>query len=152
MDRSVDHLANRCGRTTYGEGAWEIASHCPLPAPVQAEALVANYAQQSTPPECLWVCLSLDLEHIERKQDHLAHANQTASYRQRRCSYAHSKVTNAPSSKRMHDGFSVAPAKGAVERVAVVLGQVVAHERLAAVLVHALQDLVCCRVAEAREE
>jgi hypothetical protein len=39
-----------------------------------------------------------------------------------------------------------------VERIAVVLCEEVSCEGLAAVLVHALEDLVCGSVAEAREE
>ena len=41
----------------------------------------------------------------------------------------------------MHDGFSRAFAEGGVEAVAVVEGEVVAREGLAAVFVDALEDL-----------
>lgn len=46
-----------------------------------------------------------------------------------------------PSSGSVHDGLAVALAEVAVEGVAMVLGQVVAHERLTTVLVYSLKDL-----------
>lgn len=48
---------------------------------------------------------------------------------------------HSPARERIHDSFAIALAKGPVERVAVILGQVVAHERLTTILVHSLKDL-----------
>lgn len=52
----------------------------------------------------------------------------------------------------MHDGLAIALAESAVEEVAVVLGQVVAHEGLTTVLVHSLHDLVGGGISETGEE
>ena len=52
----------------------------------------------------------------------------------------------------MHDSLAIALAKGVVELVAVVLGQVVADKGLTAVLVHSLEDLVRSCVTETGEE
>lgn len=77
--------------------------------------------------------MSLDLEDVEGEDDDFTNANDGAS-------------------SGVHDGLAGALSEGAVERLAVVLSEVVAHEWLATVLVHSLQDLVCCCVAETREE
>lgn len=41
----------------------------------------------------------------------------------------------------MHDGLAVTLAEVAIECVAVVLGEIVAHKRLTTILVHSLKDL-----------
>jgi len=52
----------------------------------------------------------------------------------------------------VHDGLAIALAECLVEDVAVVPGEVIASERLSAVLVDALEDLVGSGVTETREE
>lgn len=121
------------GATEESERAGRVAGSGPAPASVQTEALVGNNPHDTTAAERLGVCLPLDLEHVKREKDDLANAD------------------NATSGS-VHDGLAVASAEGAVEGAAVVLGQVVAHERLTAVLVDALQDLVGSGVAETGEE
>jgi hypothetical protein len=123
-----------CGRATEKrERTRSVASSGPAPTSVQAEALIGNNPHDTTATERLRVCLSLDLEHVEREQDDLTNTNDAAS-------------------SGVHDSLAVAGTEGAVEGAAVVLGQVVAHERLTTVLVNALEDLVCCSVAETGEE
>lgn len=57
-----------------------------------------------------------------------------------------------PASSGVHDGLAVALAESRVKEVAVVLGQVVAHEGLTTVLVDTLHDLVGSGIAETGEE
>lgn len=52
----------------------------------------------------------------------------------------------------MHHRLAIPSAKSLIERRAVVIGKVISHEGLAAVLVYPLQDLVGGGVAEAGEE
>jgi hypothetical protein len=108
--------------STYRERPGGVAGGCPAPAAVQTEALVGDDPEQTTAPECVGVGLALDLEDVERQQDDLTNANQRTS-------------------SRVHDGLAVALAECLVEDVAVVPGEVVACEGLAAVLVDALEDL-----------
>lgn len=57
-----------------------------------------------------------------------------------------------PASSGVHDGLAIALAESGVEEVAMVLGQVVAHEGLTTVLVDTLHDLVGSGIAETGEE
>jgi hypothetical protein len=59
---------------------------------------------------------------------------------------------NLPSGSRVHNSLPGPPSERIVKVRAVVLGQVVPGERLAAVLVDALEDLVARGVAQPREE
>lgn len=59
---------------------------------------------------------------------------------------------DSPTSGSLHDAFSVLLAKSAGKGGLVVTDQVVVHERLTAELVHSLQDLVACRIAQSWEE
>lgn len=123
-----------CGRASEeGERTWRIACRRPAPSSVQAEALVANDSQDATATERLWVCLPLDLQHVQWEKDDLANADQA-------------------SGGRVHHGLASALAEGAVEGAAMVLRQVVAHEWLSSVLVHSLKNLVCSGVTETGEE
>ena len=53
---------NEC---TYSERTGSITGSSPAPASVQTEALISDNLQNTTAPESLRVCLSLDLENIE---------------------------------------------------------------------------------------
>ena len=57
-----------------------------------------------------------------------------------------------PAGSGVHDGLAVTLAERVVKEVTVVLGQVVAHERLTTVLVHSLHDLVGSGISETGEE
>lgn len=57
-----------------------------------------------------------------------------------------------PASSGVHDSLAITLAESRVEEVAVVLGQVVAHEGLTTVLVDTLHDLVGSGIAETGEE
>lgn len=129
----VQVLLSCCRPAEQRKGARRIARGGPAPASVQPKPLVGDDAQEAAVAECLWVRLTLDLEHIQRQQHDLTNTDDAAG-------------------RGVHDGLAVALAKGIIKARAVVLGQVVAHEGLAAVLVDALQDLVGGGVAEAREE
>jgi hypothetical protein len=71
---------------------------------------------------------------------------------QRCASVGRSLYRVLPASSGVHDSLAVALAESRVEEVAVVLGQVVAHEGLTTIFVDTLQDLVASGIAEAREE
>lgn len=129
----VQVLLGGGGATEESERAGSVASGGPAPSSVQAEALIGDNPEETTATERLGVCLPLDLEHVEREQDDLTNADQATS-------------------SCVHDGLAVAGAERAVEEAAVVLRQVVAHERLTTVLVNTLEDLVAGGVAETREE
>lgn len=77
--------------------------------------------------------MTLDLQHVEGQEDDLSD-------------------TDDGSGERGHHRLSGLGAEGALEVGAVVLGEVVAHEGLSAVLVDSLEDLVACGVAESGEE
>lgn len=77
--------------------------------------------------------MPLDLEHVQGQNDDFTNSDQTAG-------------------RSMHDSLSVALAECAIEAVSVVLCQVIPDERLAAILVDSLEDLVGRRIAETGEE
>lgn len=52
----------------------------------------------------------------------------------------------------MHDSLTSTLSESAIERLAVMLGEVVASERLTAILVYSLKDLVSSGIPETREE
>lgn len=77
--------------------------------------------------------MSLDLKHIEGKNDNLSD-------------------TNDGTSGSVHDGLAGTLAESVVELVTVVLRQVITDEGLTTVLVDALKNLVCCSVSKTGEE
>lgn len=115
------------------KGARSVTRGRPARTAVQAHSLIGDDAHEAAVAESFWVGLALDLEHVEGQQDDLADADERAG-------------------RGVQDGFAGALAEGAVEFGGVVLREVVAHERLAAVLVYPLQDFVAGRVPETGEE
>jgi hypothetical protein len=77
--------------------------------------------------------LALDLEHIKGQENDLSDADQTAS-------------------RRVHDRLSGLLSKCLLEIGPVVLCEVIARNRLTAVLVYPLQNLVSGGISQAREE
>jgi len=67
--------------TTYREGAWGVAGDRPSPAPIQRCSLLHEDLDDAAPTECIRVDLSLDLERVKRKKNHLANTRQTACCR-----------------------------------------------------------------------
>ena len=108
---------------TYRKRSRRVTGRSPSPATVEAKALVGNNLEEATSPEGLRVGLTLDLEHVQRQKDNLSN-------------------TNHGTCGRVHDGLAVALSECAVEAVTVVLGKVVADERLTAELVDSLEDLL----------
>ena len=124
---------------TYSERTRSVTGSSPAPAAVETEALVLDDAQNTTTTESLRVGLTLDLENIEREDDNLTNTDQAI-----RCqpSLLHKLRTQySPAGGGVHNSLAGTLAESAVERVAVVLRQVVANEWLTTVLVHTLQDL-----------
>lgn len=121
------------GEKTYSKGTGGVAGSSPAPAAVQAETLVAHNADDTTATEGLGVRLALDLEDVERQQDNLTNADQTAS-------------------RRVQNSLAGLGAEHVLEALAVVDGQVVTDHGLATVLVHTLQHLVAGGVAETGEQ
>lgn len=91
----------------------------PAPAPVQPEALVLDDADDAAAAEGLGVCLALDLEDVEGEEHDLADADHGAG-------------------EGGYHGPAGRGAKGAVEGVAVVLGDEITGKGLASVLVYTL--------------
>jgi hypothetical protein len=108
---------------TYRKRSRRVTCRSPSPAAVEAKALVGNNLEETASPEGLRVGLTLDLEHVQWQKDNLSN-------------------TNHGTCGRVHDGFAGALSERAVEAVAVVLGEVVADERLAAKLVDSLENLL----------
>lgn len=108
---------------TYSERARCVTGCCPAPAAVETKSFVRDDPEQSATSECLGVCLALDLKNIQGQQNDFTDADKTAS-----C--------------RVHYCLSIAFAECAVEALTVVLRQVVPSERLAAVLVNTLENLL----------
>lgn len=122
------------GRTTEeSERTRSVTSGSPAPTSVESKALIGDNSEDTTAAESLGVCLSLDLKDVEWQKDNLTNADYRAG-------------------SGVHDSLAIALAESTVERVAVVLGKVVAHKRLTTVLVHSLQDLVCCCVSKTGEQ
>jgi hypothetical protein len=65
------------GHNTYRERTGSVTGSSPTPATVQAEALISHNLQNTAAAEGLGVCLTLDLENIEREEDNLADTDQT---------------------------------------------------------------------------
>lgn len=61
----------------YSEGTRSVTGGGPAPTSVQAEALVGDDSEDTTAAEGLGVCLSLDLEDVEGKEDDLSDTDQT---------------------------------------------------------------------------
>lgn len=118
------HLFPGCTESswTYCERTRGISRGRPAPATVQSEALVGDNLQYTSSAEGLGVCLALDLENVERQQDDLADADQTAG-----CG--------------VQDSFARLLAKSRLEVRTVMLRQEVARNGLAAVLVYSLENL-----------
>jgi hypothetical protein len=117
-----DLLFGERGAAEQGKRSRRIAGGCPTGAAVETHALIGDDAEEAPRAEGVWVGLPFYLEHVEREEDDLADADQRAG-------------------GGVHDCFACAFAEGGVEVVAVVLGEVVADEGLAAVFVNTLQDL-----------
>jgi hypothetical protein len=52
----------------------------------------------------------------------------------------------------VHHRLAIASPESLIKRCAMVIREVISNKRLTAVLVYSLQDLVCCRVPQTREE
>jgi hypothetical protein len=109
--------------STYRKRAGRVTCCRPSPTTVKSETLVSDNPEQSSSPESLWVCLSLDLEHIQRQKNDFTN-------------------TNDRTSGRVHDRLAVTLAECAVKATAVVLREVVPDKWLAAKLVYSLEHLV----------
>lgn len=98
--------------------------------------------------------MTLDLENVERENDNLTDTDQTECVLAMHLGTSEGRCLDRvlPASSGVHDGLAVALAEGRVEEVAVILGQVVAHEGLTTVLVDTLHDLVGGGIAETGEE
>lgn len=66
---------------THSKRTRRVTGRRPTPATVQSEALVPDDLEHATATERLWVCLALDLEHVEGEQDDLSDTDQTACCR-----------------------------------------------------------------------
>jgi hypothetical protein len=108
---------------TYRKRSRRVTCRSPSPAAVEAETLVGNNLEETASPESLGVGLTLDLEHVQRQKDNLSN-------------------TNHGTCGRVHDGLAGALSECAVEAVAVVLGKIVADERLTTELVDSLKHLL----------
>lgn len=125
-------LLRPCATTEQRERARRVTCRRPPCTSVQAHTFVCDDLEEPARPECLWVCLALDLEHVEGQENNLANTDERASG-----SIEHS--------------FSCAFAERFVEVGRVVLCQVVTHEWLSAILVYSLENLVACSIAETGE-
>jgi hypothetical protein len=66
------------GYDTYSERTGSVTGGGPAPTTVQTETLIGNNLEDTTATESLRVCLTLDLEDIERQENNLTNTNQTA--------------------------------------------------------------------------
>lgn len=64
---------------TYREGTRGVTGSCPAGTSVETHALVGDNFKQATATEGLRVCLTLDLQDIQREQDDLSDTNQAGS-------------------------------------------------------------------------
>lgn len=64
-------------KSAYSERTRSVTGGGPAPTSVQAEALVGNDSEDTTAAEGLGVCLSLDLEDVEGKENDLSDTDQT---------------------------------------------------------------------------
>ena len=142
----------RLGKRAYRKRARRISRRCPAPAAVETEALILDDREHTTATEGLGVRLTLDLQHVQGEEDDLADADKTV-VRGQPCSVAAFRAAKcSPSRRRVHDGLARLLAKSILKVLAVVSPEEVARHRLAAVLVHALEDLVPGRIPQPREE
>ena len=113
----------RKGEDTNSERTRRIPRRRPARAAIQSHPFIRHYSENPPPSEGFGIRLSFYFEHVEGEEDDFADADDAAG-----CG--------------VHDGFAGAGAEGGVEGVAVVEGEVVAREGLAAVFVDSLEDLL----------
>jgi len=120
-------------RKTHRKGPRGIARSGPAPTAVQVEALVTDNLEDTTALEGLWVCLTLDLQHVEGEEDNLSNTDKAAS-------------------GRVHDSLARLFAERALKVLAVVLPQVVARDGLTAIFVDTLENLVASGIPQTGEK
>lgn len=64
--------------STYCKGARTISGRSPASAAVEAHSLIRDNPENASTPEGFGICLALDFENIEGKEDNLSNANQTS--------------------------------------------------------------------------
>lgn len=129
----VDVFLGKGGTTEKSEGARRVSGHGPAPTVVERETLVLDDLQEPSTLERLWVCLSLDLQDVQRQEDNLTN-------------------TDKGPSGRGKQGLPGLGAEGVVEVLLEVPGQELLGDRLTPVLVDSLQDLVAGGVSQPWEQ
>ena len=77
--RSIRHARPS---VTYREGSRGISGSSPAGTPVQAHSFIGDDLEEATATEGLRICLTLDLQDVQRKQDDLTNTDQTGSQSQ----------------------------------------------------------------------
>lgn len=62
---------------THSERTGSVTGGSPAPTSVETEALVCDDSEETATTEGLGVCLTLDLENVERENDNLTNTDQT---------------------------------------------------------------------------
>lgn len=146
---------------TYSERTGGVASGSPAPTTVETESLILDDLKDTTALESLGVCLTLDLEDVERQQHNLTNTDQaisqTGQHRPHIADHDPTKKNvprgaNSPASSRVHDSLASLLSERRFEVLAIVLSQVIAGDGLTAILVDSLEDLVPSGVPKTWEE
>lgn len=76
---------------TYSERTRSVTSGGPAGTPVETHALIRNDLEETTATEGLGVCLTLNLQNVQREEDDLTNTDQTRTQKLATCI---TKITN----------------------------------------------------------
>jgi len=77
VSERVLSLSDEPGRATYRERTRGVTGGSPAGTPVQTHTLIGDNLEEATATEGLGVCLTLNLQDVQRKQDNLSNTDQT---------------------------------------------------------------------------
>ena len=121
-----------------------VSGSSPPPSPVQTEPFVGNYLKETSSPECIRVCLALDLENVKREKNNFSntnHANSSCFSPQVLYLWKQLRYSNKPSGGGVQDRLSTPLSKGPVKLLTMMGWEVIPHKRLTTILVNSLRHL-----------